>query len=142
MAVGVGLLTELYHPNCSSNLKHPKCRWMDGVAAAILAVSLLTGLPANADEFNVLAVYSEARPINDRWQACAASYVRPRLQSKVSSGVLAGRALRSCRPHEGRLRLFFLSKIGRRSAENVVAALRFRYKADLAVAIEAARTRD
>jgi hypothetical protein len=142
MAVGVGLLKELYRRNCSSNSKFPKCSWLSGTTAAVLAVSLLTGLPANADEFDALAVYSEARPLNDRWQACAASYVRRRLQSNVSSEALASSALRSCRPYESRLRRFFISKIGKRSADNVIAALYLRYQADLAAAIDELRTRD
>jgi hypothetical protein len=142
MAVIVGLLKELYRRNCFSNSKLSKYNWLGGIAAPVLAVSLLTGLPADADEFDALAVYSEARPLNDRWQACAASYVRRRLQSSVSSETLAGHALRSCRPHESTLRRFFISKIGRRSAENVIAVLYLRYRGDLAAAIDELRTRD
>jgi hypothetical protein len=142
MAAGVGLLKELCRRDCSSDPRLPKCSWLGGIAAAVLAVSLLLGLPADADEFDALAVYSEARPLNERWQACAASYVRRRLQSQVSSEVLASSALRSCRVQESRLRRFFISRIGRRSAENVVAVLYLRYRADLAAAIDELRTRD
>lgn len=142
MTVGVGLLKKLYRRSCSLGSKLPKCNSLAGIAAVILAVSLLAELPANADEFDALAVYSEARPLNDRWQACAASYVRRRFQSQVSSESLAGSALRRCRPHQSRLSRFFISKIGRHSADNVVATLYLRYRADLAAAIDELRTRD
>jgi hypothetical protein len=107
-----------------------------------MIASLLVQLPANADEFDALAVYSEARPLNDRWQACAASYVRRRLRSQVSSAILARNALRSCRSEENKLRRFFVGEVGRRSADKVVAVLRQRYQTDLAAAIDELRARD
>jgi hypothetical protein len=142
MAGGAGLLNEPSRGDASLEANHSKARWLGGIVAGILAASLLVQLPANADEFDALAVYSEARPLNDRWQACAASYVRQRLKSQVSSEALASAALRRCRPQESRLRRFFVSRIGRRSAENVVAVLRQRYQGDLAAAINELRTRD
>jgi hypothetical protein len=142
MAVGVELLKELYRRNRFLNSKLPKRSWLGGIAVLVLAVSLLTGPPADADEFDALAVFSEARPLNDRWQACAASYVRRRLQSQVSSDSLARIALRSCRAQESRLHRFFIRRIGRRSTENVMAVLNLRYRADLAAAIDELRTRD
>jgi hypothetical protein len=142
MTVGVGLIEKLSRRDGSYDPKLPKCSWLGRIAAAVLAVTLLTGLPAGADEFDALAVYSEARPLNDRWQACAASYVRRRLQSQVSSEALASSAFRSCRAQESRLRRFFIRRIGRRSAENVMAVLNLRYRADLVAAIDELRPRD
>ena len=142
MAVGVGLLKKLYRRDGSYNLKLPKYSRLGGIAAAVLAASLLIGPPAGADEFDALAVYSEARPLNDRWQACAASYVRRRLQAQVSSEALASSAFRSCRAQESRLRRFFIRRIGRRSAENVMVVLNLRYRAGLVAAVDALRTRD
>ena len=142
MAGGAGLLNKPSRRDASQEAKHSKARWLGGIVAGTLAASLLVQLSANADEFDALAVYSEARPLNDRWQACAASYVRRRLQSQASSAILARNALRSCRTQENRLRRFFVGKIGSRSAENVIAVLRLRYQADLATAIDELRTRD
>ena len=117
-------------------------RWLCEIVAAILIALILSQPPAQADEFDALGVYSEARPLNDRWQACAASYVRQRLQSRVSSEVLASTALRRCRPQENKLRRFFVSRIGKRSAQNVITVLRQRYQDDLGAAINELRTRN
>jgi hypothetical protein len=142
MAVGTGLPKGSPRRDRSTTSKHPGSRWLGGITAGLLAVTLLVGLPVRADEFDALAVYSAARPLNDRWQACAASYVRRRLQSQASSNALAKDALRTCRTHESRPRRFFVRRIGSSSAENVVAVLRERYQRDLAAAIDALRTRD
>lgn len=142
MIVGAGRPEE---PSCQSRSlatrRSTPC-WLGGIVAGILIAHILFQLPAQADEFDALAVYSEARPLNDRWQACAASYVRQRLRSQVSSQVLARTALRRCRPQESKLRRFFVSRIGRRSAENVIAVLRQRYQEDLAAVIKELRTRE
>jgi hypothetical protein len=142
MIVGVGRPEE---PSChrsSLATRRSTPRWLGGIVAGILIAPIHIQLPAQADEFDALVIYSEARPLNDRWQACAASYVRQRLQSQVSSQTLASAALRRCRPQESRLRRFFVSRIGKRSAENVIAVLRQRYQEDLAATINELRTRD
>jgi hypothetical protein len=142
MIVGAGRPEE---PSCQSRslaTTRSTLRSLGGIVAGILIAPIFIQLPAQADEFDALAIYSEARPLNDRWQACAASYVRQRLQSRVPSDALASTALRHCRPQESRLRRFFVSRIGRRSAENVIAVLRQRYQEDLAAAIKELRTRD
>jgi hypothetical protein len=110
--------------------------------ARTLIISLFIGLPAYADGFDALAVYSEAKPFNDRWQACAASYTRHRLPSQVSSDVLAGNALRSCRDPEISLHRFLVERIGKKSAGNVVAVLWERYRRDLSAAINKLRIPD
>jgi hypothetical protein len=136
MIVGAGRPEE---PSCQSRslaTTRSTLRSLGGIVAGILIAPIFIQLPAQADEFDALAIYSEARPLNDRWQACAASYVRQRLQSRVPSDALASTALRRCRHQEGRLRR------GRRSAENVIAVLRQRYQEDLAAAIKELRTRD
>jgi hypothetical protein len=93
MIVGVGRPEE---PSChrsSLATRRSTPRWLGGIVAGILIAPIFIQLPAQADEFDALAIYSEARPLNDRWQACAASYVRQRLQSQVSSEALASAAL-------------------------------------------------
>jgi hypothetical protein len=142
MVRGVNLLKRLVGRNRTSGTACSVSGWLGGIVAAVLTVSSFSGLPAAADEFDALALYGEARPLNDRWQACAASYARRRLQSQVRPDALARDALRGCRSQENNLRRFFIGKIGRRSAESVVSALRLRYRADLVVAIGAARARD
>src|SRR5690349_19076189 len=107
MAVGAGLLKKRYRRKGFLNPKLPKRSWVGGVAAAILSVFIFAEHPVEADEFDALAVYSAARPLNDRWQACAASYVQRRLHSRVSTDALARAALRNCRSPEVRLHRFF-----------------------------------
>lgn len=115
---------------------------LSGTAAGLLIALLFSGISVRADEFDPLVVYSEAEPLNDRWQACAASFVKPRLQSQQPPDALAKEALDRCQPEQDRLRRFFVSKIGRRSAENVTTLLREKYQADLTTAIKGLRTRD
>jgi len=142
MIVGAGRPEEPSWQSRSLATRRSTPCWLGGIVAGILIAPIFIQLPAQADEFDALAIYSEARPLNDRWQACAASYVRQRLQSRVPSDALASTALRRCRHQEGRLRRFFVSRIGKRSAENVIAVLRQRYQGDLAAAINKLRTRD
>lgn len=124
---------------------HPKsidAGCLNGIAVGLLIVLLFAATSAGADEFDALAVYSEAQPLNDRWQACAASFVRPRLKSQQPPDALAREALDSCRPEQDRLRLFFAGKIGKKPAENVIVLLREKYQSDLIAAINKLRTRD
>ncbi|WP_147282491.1 hypothetical protein [Microvirga subterranea] len=124
---------------------HPKsidAGCLNGIAVGLLAVFLFAATSAGADEFDALAIYSEAQPLNDRWQACAASFVRPWLKSQKLPDALAQEALDSCRSDQERLRLFFAGKIGKRSAENVIVLLREKYQSDLIAAINELRTRN
>ncbi len=115
--------------------------WLNRLCAVLLTFLLFTGQPLRADEFDPLAVYGEAKPLNDRWQACAASFIEPRLQSQRSSESLAKEALRSCRTEQDKLLHFLMGKIGRRPAENVIPALREKYHSGLIAAIDELRTR-
>jgi hypothetical protein len=119
-----------------------KAEWIVRVAAALLVALVFVGPAADADEFDPLLVYREARPLDDEWQACAASFVRGRLQSRQTPEVLAREALDACQAQQDRLRRFFVGKIGRKSAENVITILRERYQSDLSAAINELRTRD
>lgn len=124
---------------------HPKfidAGCLNGIAVGLLTVFLFAATSAGADEFDALAIYSEAQPLNDRWQTCAASFVKPRLKSQRSPDALAKEALESCRSEQERLRLFFAGKIGTRSAENVIVLLREKYQSDLIAAINELRTRN
>jgi hypothetical protein len=141
MTVGTGVFEEPYHRDGSSHTNSLKAGCLNGIAAGVLTVLVLAATSAFADEFDALAVYSEAQPLNDRWQACAASFVKPRLRSQQSPDAVAKEALDSCRSEQDRLRLFFAGKIGRRSAENVVILLREKYQAELTSAINELRTR-
>lgn len=114
--------------------------WRTGPTAIFLITMSLVGSPASADEFDALLAYREAKPLNDAWQACAASYVKPRLRTKQSANELSQTALRHCRSHESSLRRFLVGRIGRRSAANVIQVLRRKYRSDLAAAVNALRT--
>jgi hypothetical protein len=100
------------------------------------------GPPVNADEFDPLIVYREAIPLHDKWQACGASFVKGRLQSKKIPKTLAEEALSFCQAHQNKLRRFFIRKIGKRSAGNVISLLREKYRSGLTAAIEELRIRD
>ncbi|MBO1906554.1 hypothetical protein KHP60_16065 [Microvirga sp. 3-52] len=111
-------------------------------AAVTLLAFLGPSRPALADEFDVLVAIRGAAPINDRWQACAASYVRPRIESRQPSTKVVGDALRKCRVEEGRMRRFLAGKIGARSAGTVIRQLREKYHSDLITVIDARRNGD
>jgi hypothetical protein len=142
MAVGKGLSGGPDRQDGSSHTKSLKAGCLNGMAAGLLTALVLATTSALADEFDALAIYSEAQPLSDRWQACAASFVKPRLRSQQSPDALAKAALDSCRSEQDRLRLFFAGKIGKRSAENVVAVLREKYQTDLIAAIKELQARD
>jgi hypothetical protein len=142
MTVGTGVFEEPDRQDGSSHTKSLKTGCLNGIAAGVLTALVLATTSALADEFDALAIYSEAQPLNDRWQACAASFVKPRLRSQQSPDALAKEALDSCRSEQDRLRLFFAGKIGKRSAGNVVALLREKYQADLISAINELRRRE
>jgi hypothetical protein len=142
MAVKRGASGDLDRRNGSPHSTSIDAGCLNGIAVGLLIVLLFAATSAGADEFDALAIYSEAQPLNDRWQACAASFVRPRLKSQQSPDALAKEALDRCRPEQDRLRLFFAGKIGRTSAENVIVLLREKYQSDLITAINELRTRD
>lgn len=97
---------------------------------------------ADADEFDPLVVYEEARALNDQWQACAASVLKGKLRSDESAERLAKQALDQCRTRQDRLGRFLNNRIGETSARNVVAFLREKYQSGLVAAITEMRTRD
>jgi hypothetical protein len=142
MAVATALSEEPYRRDGSPYTRSPKAGCLAGMPAGLLTLVLFAATSAGADEFDALAVYSQAQPLNDRWQACAATFVKPRLRSQQPPDVLAKEALDSCRPEQDRLRLFFAGKIGGRSAENVVNLLREKYQSDLVSAINELRNRE
>jgi hypothetical protein len=119
-----------------------KMKALTRLAVSLLLIGVIARSAVNADEFDPFLIYSEALPLNDKWEACGASFVRDRLQSQKAPDVLAKEALANCRAQEERLRLFFVRKIGRKSAENVIALLREKYRSGLSAAIEELRTRD
>jgi hypothetical protein len=112
-----------------------------------MAISLLAGLwmggsSVEADEFDPLAAYEEARVLNDQWQACAASFVKQRLRSRRTAERLADRALDRCRARQDRLNRFLVGRVGREDAGNVMALLREKYRTGLIGAITELRARD
>jgi hypothetical protein len=125
--------------NNSFRAEPAKASW---VTTILLITSLFAGLPLGADEFDPLAPYSEGKPLNDNWQACAASFVKRRLQSQRSPDALAKNALDNCQAQQDRLRRFLAGKIGRKAAENVIALLREKYQSDLAAVVDELRARD
>ena len=141
MAFGRGLSKGLDCRERFRCIRAPRVSWLNRLRTVLLTSLLFAGQPLRADEFDPLVVYGEAKPLNDRWQACAASFIEPRLQSRRSSETLATEALRSCRTEQDKLLRFLVGKIGRRSAENVIAALREKYQSGLIAAIDELRTR-
>jgi hypothetical protein len=110
-------------------------------ASGLLIVLLDLLLPAVADEFDPVVALKEAAPLNDRWQACAAAYVRPRIESRQSPTMVVENALRNCRVEEGRLRRFLVRRTGTKSAGTVIRLLREKYRSDL-ITIISERRRD
>jgi hypothetical protein len=110
--------------------------------AGLVASSFFVHSPGYADDFDVLAAYSEAGSLNDDWQACAASSVRGRLRSSGTPELLAKEAIERCTARENKLKRFLVAKVGRNSAESVMTLSREKYQSGLAAAIMELRTRN
>jgi hypothetical protein len=108
--------------------------------AGLVACPFFAYQPVDADEFDILTVYSEARPLKEEWQVCAASFVRRRLRSAETPDLLANEAFDRCHATEDRLRRFLVAEVGRESADGVMALLRDKYRSGLAAAIRELRT--
>ncbi len=114
--------------------------WRRVILAGLLTSSFFAHSSVHADEFDVLTVYSEARPLNEEWQVCAASFARARLRSSSTPELLANEAFDRCYATEDRLSRFLVAKVGRQSAEGVMALLRDKYRSGLAAAVRELRT--
>jgi hypothetical protein len=108
------------------------------LAAGCVVASSIFGFPDEADEFDPLAVYEEARVLNDQWQVCVANSIQGRLQPRQK----AEQALHRCRSRWDGLNHFPFKRIGGTSASNVMVLLRDRYQSELIIAISELRTRD
>jgi hypothetical protein len=113
--------------------------WRRVILAGLVASSVFAESWVYADEFDVLTVYSDARPLNDEWQVCAASFARRRLRSAETPELLANEAFDRCQATEDRLNRFLVAKIGRDNADGVMALLRDKYRSGLAAAIRELR---
>jgi hypothetical protein len=109
------------------------------ILAGLVASSFIAYQPVYADEFDVLTVYGEARPLNDEWQVCAASFARHRLRSAETPERLANEAFGRCHATEERMSRFLVAKVGRKSADGVMSLLRDKYQSGLAAAIRELR---
>ena len=118
-----------------------RLNWRHIMLAGLVASSFFAHSLVYADEFDVLTVYSEARPLNEEWQVCAASFARRRLRSSETPERLAKEALDQCYATEHRLSRFLVAKVGRESAEGVMSLLRDKYQSGLAAAVRELRTR-
>jgi hypothetical protein len=114
--------------------------WRRVILAGLVVASFFVPSPVYGDEFDVLTVYSEARPLNDEWQMCVASFARRRLRSAETPERLAKEAFDRCDATEDRLSRFLVAKIGRDNADGVMALLRDKYRSGLAAAIRELRT--
>jgi hypothetical protein len=123
-------------------LRSLRLDWRSVILAGLVAASFFVPSSVYADEFDVLTVYSEARPLNDEWQVCAASFVKRRLGSAETPERLVNEAFDRCHATEDRLSRFLVAKIGRESADGVIALLRDKYRSGLATAIRELRTTD
>lgn len=112
------------------------------LAAGYLVALLIAGPSVEADEFDPLVVYEQARVLNDQWQVCAASFIRGRLQTRETAERLAEQALDRCRARQGSLNRFLIKRVGGRSASNVMALLREKYQSGLIAALAELRKND
>jgi hypothetical protein len=115
--------------------------WSSVLAAGCLAALLIAGPSVEADEFNPLVVYEQARVLNDQWQVCAALFIKGRLQTRQTAERLSDRALDRCRARQGRLSRFLIKKVGEKSAGNIMALLHEKYRSGLIAAIAELRAR-
>jgi hypothetical protein len=97
--------------------------WRISLAAGCLAALLIAGPSVEADEFDPLVVYEEARVLNNQWQIC----VKGRLQTREIAERLAEQALDRCRASQGRLSHFLIKRVGVKSAGNVMELLHEKY---------------
>jgi hypothetical protein len=112
------------------------------LAAGYLVALLIAGPSVEADEFDPLVVYEQARVLNDQWQVCASSFIRGRLQTRETAERLAEQALDRCRARQGSLNRFLIKRVGGRSASNVMALLREKYQSSLIAALAELRKHD
>jgi len=152
----------LTHRHPSDRLRHPSHRslpmvrqrdirssartrlrgWQGLLAFGGLVAALTGGLAVQADEFDPLIVYEEARALNDQWQVCAATFINGRLQANQTEERLAEQALDRCRARQDGLNRFLIKRIGGTSSSNVVALLREKYRSGLIAAITELRSRE
>ncbi|MBS7454773.1 hypothetical protein KHP60_20890 [Microvirga sp. 3-52] len=117
-------------------------RWRGILCVGCLVAALIVGFAVQADEFDPLIVYEEARVLNDQWQNCAATVVKGRLRADQTAEQLAEQALERCRARQNSLNRFLIKRIGATSASNVVEVLRDKYQSGLIVAIAELRARN
>ena len=135
------LFMRRHREDVSPYIRPPKTCWRVVLLVGPMIASLVAGPPVVADEFDPLAVYEEARTLNDQWQACAASFVRERIHSRQDPEILAKEAFKRCQTPEDRLSSFLVARIGRTGAGNVMALLLEKYRTGLSAAITELRTR-
>jgi hypothetical protein len=103
---------------------------------------LVVGFAVQADEFDPLILYEEARVLHDHWQSCTATFVKGRLRADQTAEQLTEQALERCRARQNNLNRFLIKRIGATSASNVVELLRDKYQSGLIVAIAEMRARN
>ena len=141
MAGQVEMVAGRSRRNDTRGTRTSKTIWRKGILAGLLVGMMAAAVSAEADEFDPLVAYEAARPLNDHWQACAASFAKRRLRTKQSSVRIAAAALAHCSSQEERLRHFLAGKIGQRSARASVGLLHERYLSDLSAAVDTLRAR-
>ena len=116
--------------------------WRSAVAAGCWVASLVVSPSAKANDFDPLAAYEEARALNDQWQACAASFIKGQIRTRRTEEWLAEQALDRCRAKQSDLGEFLIERVEAKSAGNVMALLREKYRSGLIAAITELRARD
>lgn len=134
------LFMRRHREDLSPYIRPPETGWRVALLVCSMIASLVAGPPVFADEFDPLAVYEEARALNDQWQACAASFVRERIHSRQAPEALANEAFERCQTREDWLSSFLVVRIGRTGAGNVMALLHEKYRTGLPAAITELRT--
>ena len=97
---GMQLFMRLHREDLSPYIRPPETGWRVALLVCSMIASLVAGPPVFADEFDPLAVYAEARTLNDQWQACAASFIRERIHSRQDPEILANEAFERCQAGE------------------------------------------
>ena len=118
-----------------------KTGWRVALLVCPLIASVVAGPSALAGESDPLALYEEAKVLNDQWQACAASFVRGGIHSRQDPEILAKEAFEQCKAREDGLSSFLVARVGGTGAGNVMALLLEKYRSGLPAAIVELRTR-
>jgi hypothetical protein len=108
------------------------------IVVLCIVISLLGSTAAGADEDPFLSV-SEAQPLRERWQDCAAAAVKRHLDRGEPAEAVADKALGGCKGREAALANVLRRRLGMAAARRIVDELRTYDRAVLTRIIERLR---